>query len=92
MIREHEELGTHFPQSVGQSFSTMETKMNEVGRTAVRIGALLVSLPDVCLLLTLSKANSLSPFTNTANGHRPLMTLLITTTSSHGTRFRDSTP
>jgi len=31
-------FGAHFPQSVGQSFSTMETKMNEVGRTAVRIG------------------------------------------------------
>ena len=32
-------LCTHLLQSVGQSFSTMETKMNEVGRTAVRIGA-----------------------------------------------------
>ena len=38
-------LDTHLPQSVGQSFSTMETKMNEVGRTAVRIGALQV-LPE----------------------------------------------
>ena len=26
-------------KAVGQSFSGMETKMNEVGRTAIRIGA-----------------------------------------------------
>jgi len=36
--RKHGGLSTQLPQSVGQSFSTMETKMNEVGRTAVRIG------------------------------------------------------
>jgi len=31
-------LCTHLSQSVGQSFSTMETKMNEVSRIAARIG------------------------------------------------------
>lgn len=36
--RKLRELEANPPQSVGQSFSTMETKMNEVGRTAVRIG------------------------------------------------------
>ena len=37
-VSQADKLNTHPPQSVGQSFSTMETKMNEVGRTAVRIG------------------------------------------------------
>lgn len=31
---------TAHAQAVGSSFSTMESKMNEVGRTAVRIGGL----------------------------------------------------
>ncbi|KAF9779455.1 exocyst complex component Sec10 [Thelephora terrestris] len=38
-----QELNRGF-ESVGQSFSTMETKMNEVGRTAVRIGEQLESV------------------------------------------------
>ena len=51
---------THFPQSVGQSFSTMETKMNEVGRTAVRIGVLgSPTFTGICYQLTLGKGEQL---------------------------------
>ncbi len=31
-------VGSHLEQAAGQSFSTMENKMNQVGRTAIRIG------------------------------------------------------
>ena len=64
------ELSTHLSQSVGQSFSTMETKMNEVGRTAVRIGVPQTP-PGWYLWLTSSKANSLNPSISIANGQRP---------------------
>lgn len=65
---------THLSQSVGQSFSTMETKMNEVGRTAVRIGVPQF-LPGGYLWLTSSKASSLNPSISIENVPRLHMTL-----------------
>lgn len=69
-----------FSQAVGKSFNAMESKITEVGRSAIRIGTIARLLRVSILIIFTRQANNWNRFILRDKGHRLPMICLTTIT------------